>query len=122
MAGSVRADMAAKGLPCEAVRKLVSNRALEEDRGATDPVRVHARNAAASLLVEAGDEWMPGDSGTTFAGVRIGGPLIWSRIVPVGLICHRHAVGCTVWAQLRSISAHQELACLDVLRKRVRYS
>lgn len=105
--------MAAKGLPCEAVRKLVSNRALEEDRGATDPVRVHARNAAASLLVEAGDEWMPGDSGTTFAGVRIGGPLIWSRIVPVGLICHRHAVGCTVWAQLRS---------LDVLRKRVRYS
>lgn len=72
MAGAVRADMVTEGLDCEAAKRLVpKHQVLQQERGPGDPVQVRARYGAASLLVEAGDVWLPDDPATAFAGVRI---------------------------------------------------
>lgn len=87
LASTVRRYMTTKGMGCAAARASVAASTLQCGVDPRRMVRSHACRAAATLLMEAGDEWMTTSETTKLSRGLIGGEVLWPKHVTVSLKC-----------------------------------
>ena len=83
LASTVRQYMTNKGMGCAAARASVAASTLQWGVDPKRMVKSHACRAAATLLMEAGDEWVTTREATKLSRGLIGGDALWAKHVTV---------------------------------------